>query len=678
MSSRLAARARTSLSPIAPVLLATLVAACGGTPPPPPQPPQPPPTKPVAVAKETPPDLSPVEEPKNLLVVGRVAKPSEILRIVSLWGKLPKFDSAMVTELFTSDTVGPLIDLDKPVDGAVAILGAGKHVKPAYAISAPLVSLEDAKKQIGGRFKLSPWQNGAVKIEGLGGGSSSGGGGEDEGDDIRGGGRECVLAPAVGPTNGRLVCGDKGGLEALVPYLTRTAAKAQSASDLHVELRAAGIRSELPLARSLLQGLSGRATKSSSPTSEREIAEAFFGDVADYLGDVDTLTLDAQVKDEGAVATLQTSYGSQTSLIARIATASPDKAGPAPAAFWHLPADTDIAFFGRGTDPKLLDHPRELLMNVLKDALKGAEMPDAERGVVVDLATRSFTLATGPSMYAHGFDVAAVEKAYDSVKDKSRSERERAMAASSVGWHLVEVEEPIAKVGPVVKEWAAAYNRPAMQKWMKGKHTEKDEQTLKIAQAGVPKGLPAGTVHIELTIPTGFDYESPPVAPAPPARPNVKGPAAPPPPPKTPPKPKRTARKPIVAHVIAVPDGGRTVVAMGIDADLLAKKAAQSLLTAPETDTLKSRAGLEPLKENKINGAGFVTPRTALGFYFLEGRDPSKAPMSASSPRTMVPAIVSVVSSAPGPTAKGGQSTLTIRVRRETVEDIVRARSSRH
>lgn len=671
MPSRLRVLPTKTIAPILAGLL-PLAAACGSPPPPQPAPAKPPPSKPVVDVKETPPDLSPVEEPKNLVLSGRIAKPSETLRVVSTWAKLPQFDSAMITELLAGDNLGPLVDLDKPIDAAATVLGSGKHMKPAYAISAPLVSFEDAKKQMGGRFKLSSWQNGAMKIEGIGPGG--GRGGEDEDDAM---GRECVLAPAVGPTNGRLVCGDKGGLEALVPYLTRNASKTPSASDIHLEVRTAGVREQMGLVRSLLQGAAGSFARSSSPASQRELAEAFFGDVADYVGDVDKLALDAQVKEDGAVVTLQTTYGSQVSLLARMATSNADKTGPAPAAFWHLPAETDMAFFARGADPKLLDHPRELLMNVMKDGLKGTDMPEPERNVLVDLATRSFNLATGPSMYAHGFDPAAVEKAYDAVKDKSRHERETAMAPAAVGWHLLELEEPIAKVGPLVKEWAAAYNRPGMQKFIKGKHTEKDAQFAKIASVAAPKGLPAGTVHIEMTIPTGYDYETPPIAPAPP--PAAKGPGARPAPPPAPPKPpKRTPRKPVVVHVVAVPDGGRTVLGIGLDVDLLAKRAAQSLLTAPDTDTLKTRAGLEALKDGKVGGAGFVTPRTGLGFYFLEGREPKSAPFPPTSSRTMVPAIVTVTSTGASGAAKGGQSAMSLRVRRETIEDILHVLMKRH
>ena len=159
---------------------------------------------------------------------------------------------------------------------------------------------------------------------------------------------------------------------------------------------------------------------------------------------------------------LTTSYQSQTSLIARIATASPEKAGPAPAAFWHLPGDTDMAVFGRGIDPKLTEHPRELLLAALQEELRDSPLPDAERKVLSDVIARSMTLVNAPTMYARGYDLAAVQKGLDGPKE----DRKDAVMQAAIGWHLLETDESPQKVGGIVKDWVGFANRAEIQKLM--------------------------------------------------------------------------------------------------------------------------------------------------------------------------------------------------------------------
>ena len=44
--------------------------------------------------------------------------------------------SEQVTELLTSEAVGPLVDLDQPIDFAVAVTGSGTKMKDLTAVSA--------------------------------------------------------------------------------------------------------------------------------------------------------------------------------------------------------------------------------------------------------------------------------------------------------------------------------------------------------------------------------------------------------------------------------------------------------------------------------------------------------------------------------------------------------------
>src|SRR5580692_10424692 len=88
----------------------------------------PPPTIPVAAsAAPTPPpppvDLSEVPAPPGLVVTGRFAKLSASFAVVRAWTKLPMPQSEQVTELLASEAIGSVVDLDQPLDFAVAIAG---------------------------------------------------------------------------------------------------------------------------------------------------------------------------------------------------------------------------------------------------------------------------------------------------------------------------------------------------------------------------------------------------------------------------------------------------------------------------------------------------------------------------------------------------------------------------
>ena len=61
-------------------------------------------------------DLGPVALPANLIVFGRITKPSASLSIAHAWSKLPTPQSEQLSELVVGEPVGPLIDVDQPVD----------------------------------------------------------------------------------------------------------------------------------------------------------------------------------------------------------------------------------------------------------------------------------------------------------------------------------------------------------------------------------------------------------------------------------------------------------------------------------------------------------------------------------------------------------------------------------
>lgn len=658
--------------------LLTLGACGGGAPPPAPVTP----SKPVASAPELPPDVTAVPEPAGLVLVGRVSKADAILKTLAAWTRLPLPGGSDLVRSITDDSVAEAVDLSQPIDAAAAISGGKRDPKPLIAVSVAVRSFDDAKAKLSKAHKLKPGKNGQLEVEGIGRAavSAKGSSREDEDDDAE----TCVLAHAS--TGARLVCGDKDALDLLSPYLTRTVPRQTWTSDVHVEMTLGAVREPLQQVRAALPFLAKQILGGTSPALGK-LADAAVTEVVDIVDDTSRMTLDAQLGDTGAQATVKIDYAKANSFVARLATSNPQRADAPPPAFWHLPGDTDLALFGKGSDPKLFDRPRELLGNVALELTESGGMPEAERKAVRELVVdRMLGLFTGgPLVYGKGFDGAAVEKllaARNAVKPGdagARDAADHALAEQILGWHLVQVQEPITKVAPMLKDWAALWNRPAFAKWAKQESSAK--MLAQMRMVGMPAGvtLPKDAVHLEIVIPRP-DIEE--MLPAPAARAGQgKGPTPPPAPgakPPLPPPVKKIPRKPIVLHVMAVPDQGGTWIGFGLDAKLLGQKAAASLSTAPEAGTLgKSPAG-DALRDTKANAAWIATLRGLLFFRALKDHTRTPFAMVGQLPsKGMTPIVLSFTSQAPSQGAAGGSAVATFKLPRAAIEDIVKVAMSR-
>ena len=676
-----ARRGRPRALPLSLLVLGSLAVACGSPPPAAPTSNAP---APVASAPKEPPiDTSPVPEPPGLVLLARVKKPDAIVSAVGSWTRLPLPSGAELVRSITDDAVAEVVDLSQPVDAAVSIGLSRRGVDPLAAFSVAVKSYDQAKQKLGEKHRLVAGANGELKVEGLGkktrpGRPSHGRQGPDDEDEDEDDGAGCVLAPAA--QGGRLVCGESAALESLVPYLSRTMPREKWASDIHIEVHPEPVRAPLQELRASIPVLARSLMGAQSP-AVRELVDSSLGEMMDIVNDAQKLTIDAQVADSGVIADTRVEFQSNKSLFARVLTT--DRADSPPAAFWHLPGDTDTAFFGRGSDPKLFDHPRELLANLIVEAADQAGMPEAERRAMKDLvADRMLTLFTsGGGIYGKGFDEAAVEKAaanLKAVKPENRAgieEAKRQLLEQVAGWHLYRVSEPVAKVGPVLKDWSAIWNRPAFAKWAQSKAEKGMLPRMRIAPMPAGVTLPKETVHLEITIPRE-DVEEDPSGSATMRRP---GPVVP----KAPPKAanaKKIARKPILFHVFAVPDGGATWLGFGLDPKLVAQRAAASLASASDASTLGKTAGIEPLREGKMNAGGIATLRGLLVFAALDRHgDRSPFALLGSLPHKGGAPIVFTGRAEPASaTVKGGASVGQVRISRAVIEDIVKLGMSGH
>jgi len=657
------------------------LAACGGG-----APPQAPvvPAKPVPIAiPEPPPDVTPVPEPAGLVLVGRVSKADGILKTLGAWTRLPLPGGADLVRSIADDSVADSVDLSQPIDGAISLGGGARDPKPLIAVSIAVRSFDDAKAKLSAKHKLTSGKNGQLWVEGIGRSpmsEKSGRGkdfkGNDKEDDDDG--ETCVLAHAS--SGARLVCGEREALDALSPYLTRTVPRQTWNSDIHVEVSLAAVREPLGQVRAALPVLARSMLGGSSPALAK-LVDAGVNELVDFVGDTGRMTLDSQLGDSGMQATVKVDYAKSQSFIAQLATSNPQLAGAPPPAFWHLPSDTDVALYGKGSDPKLFAHPKELLGNVFLEATEGAGMPEPERKAVRELVVdRMLGLFTGPLVYGKGYDAAAVDKALagrGAVKPGdlgAKDEAERVLAEQVLGWHLVQVNEPITKVGPMLKDWAQLWNRPAFAKWAKQQSSAKMLATMRIVPAPAGVTLPKDAVHLEIVMPRADLEEMPAAPPPPPVRAGgAKNAPTAPKPAAAVVKVKKIPRKPLVLHVIAVPDQGGTWVGVGLDGKLLAQKAAASLSSAPDTATLAKVQGAEALREAKANGAWFATLRGLLVYTALGHGSRTPFSMVGSLPgKAQTPLLLTFLSQGPSPSAPGGSAVATFKLPRAAIEDIVK------
>lgn len=671
MSLRHRARTRAAfLSPL--TLVATAITGYGivacGSPPPSASPARP--SSPAA-PKEPFVDVSPVPEPAGLVVLARVNKPEAIVSAVGSWTRLPLPSGAELVRSITDDDVAELVDLSRPVDAALAVSSERRGLEVLAAFSVPMKSYELARAKLGEKHRLIAGANGQLTVVGLGSKSQPSPtddrvedeDGEDEDDDRD----RCVLAPAA--QGARLVCGEVAALDALLPYLSRTMPRESWTSDVHVELRPEPLRAPLQQMRASFPILVQSFMRSQS-TAVRELVDASIGEVVDIADDAQRLTIDAKIDAAGVVTSTRVEFQSTKSLFARALTA--DRKTPPPPAFWRLPGDTDTAFFGRSADPELFERPRALLANVMLEGASSAGVPEAERRALKDLIVdRVLALSTnGVGIYGKGFDQVAVDKARASLaalgpEDRAGIEEgKRALLEQVIGWHLFRVSEPVAKVGPILKDVATLWSRPALATWAKAKADKAGPPRVRIAP--MPQGvtLPKGAVHLEVTIPRAAIEVPPPPLVIPKAPPAAKT--------------KTIARKPIVLHVFAVPDEDATWLGFGLDGKLVAQKAAASLAEARGSSTLGASAlgkstDIDVLRGGELRSGGIATLRGFLVLAALDARDDrSLFSLLGALPNKGAAPLVFTGRAEPASAGAASTSVSEIRISRAVIEDIVK------
>jgi hypothetical protein len=350
MGSALAVQAPAKVQALLVASVLLSCCACGGPPPAAPLAPAAPAK--VAPATLLPPaiDLGAVPAPASLVVSGRLRKPAATLALAHEWTQLPLAGAEQITELVAGEALGPIVDLDEPIDVAVATSGEGMRLKALVAVSAGVKDPDNVRSALGERYKLVPKDNGVFFIQGLGAAARSE---SDDADDSPADGdgdrRACELAPSFGTPSIRLVCAsDARALAELGPWLTRSAPRDAPGDDLRLDVRMAPVRSTLVsfrrMATVVLGGLLGDGAGSGGA---HDAAVDLAAEFLDFAIDLDTASLALDLGDTVAHAKVTATFAGSASTITRIARAHADGGSEPPRVFWQLPADTDVAVASR-------------------------------------------------------------------------------------------------------------------------------------------------------------------------------------------------------------------------------------------------------------------------------------------------------------------------------------------
>lgn len=568
----------------------SLLAACGGSAPPPAAPAPATPPKPPATLAAPAPDLTEVPEPNDLVALVRWKNPDASVATVVGWAGLHASLKDAVADLLPDPRFAGVVATSAPVDAAVALDPSAPDTdpQPFAAVSIGLRSLDEAKKAAESRGSVSEVRPGVYRVV--------------ERRHHRHGKVSCVIAASVGEAPARLVCGDRDrDVDALAPYLTRTLPKAQLApSDLHGEVRFVPVekrygqllRQSLKLGADFVPG----QLQIGQPTFDRALTDAVQGlveEITSLTTDLDTLTFDVGLDPSVAKGSLALKFRDRQSWTVGTLLDSGNRAAAAPPSFWRLPADSSFASFGRGADPKRFAAIRHSLSTLLDGWLAHEGVAPADRQAMTELLSDKYGV-DAPSVAATGPLNAAERASLLDAKGGGHPTQMTRQALASFGWEVLGIEEPSEKWSGAVKNLAAAYNRPGVQKMLKKELSglELDTALPSVKVVTAPKGLPAGSVELDMAfVPDAieaagaadFDAHGRRKAKA-----KVAGPA-------------------VHVYFEMMPDAGRTWFAFGGQRDALVSHLIAVKAGAPDSGTIAGRAGLEPLKNGAFASAGFTT-----------------------------------------------------------------------
>ncbi len=550
---------------------------------------------PVAVAAPAAYDLAPVAEPSDVIGLLRWKSPNvDLVNLGScsnvpsaLLEQLPRiglgkaFEKAFRDQANGAELAG-LVAMDAPVD-AVVTLDGSRTPKPVFAMAVGLTSLDGAKHAAGAKGSLTEIVPGVWRV------------GEK---DRRG--LSCAIAVSAGATPARLVCAEKEkDVTALAPYLTRTLPTlAPAPADLHLELRVAPIDTRFgDQLRQQLRALPVLAQTQATigePDFDNALlasATALTDEIGSLVGDLDKLQIDATM-DKGTCFTSTTALQmrGKSSWMVNTMLDRADRAGPPPAIVWRAPRDATSVFVGRGSDPsrytEILRTLRTMLVGAMKKLAVGS---DDDRKALANLIALPLSKDTNTVSASGHSDPVAPKAGAKPAPAQGRGPAARlASTLANLGWYVVGFDDGADALAKQLKDFVAVYNRKGLRDAVK-KELGKDDAYLpavKVVAAPASLGKGAFDIEVKLDLPDDDAFSG------------AQGAKV---------KPPKKAKTTLTFHLLLMVDGKGAWVGFGGNRDDVVKHMLMSKSGSPDSETIASRPGLEPLKNGKNVSAGFFT-----------------------------------------------------------------------
>ncbi len=327
--------------------------------------------------------------------------------------------------------------------------------------------------------------------------------------------------------------------------------------------------------------------------------------LADELGalasDLDKLQIDASL-DKATCLTSTTSLQlrGKSSWMVNTLLERADRGGPPPAIFWRAPRDASSAFFGHGSDPsrytEILRTLRSMLVGGMKKLGVGS---DDDRKALADLLALPLGKDVNTVSASGRSDPAAAAPGKAGAKPapgKAGAPNHFSTVLGNLGWNVVGFDDGADAITKQLKDIVAVYNRKGLQTPLK-KALGDDATylpTVKIVPAPAALGKGALAIEVKLELPDdalGSKFD------------DVLEPRGGKGKPASRAKPTKVTKTPVTFHLLLLTEGKAAWFGMGTNRDDLVKHLLMSKSGSPDSDTIASRPGLEPLKSGKNLGA---------------------------------------------------------------------------
>ena len=562
----------------------------------------------VAVAVPPAYDLAPVAEPVDVIGLVRWKSPSVDINNLGSCSNIPggvldqlpriglgkAFQKSFRDQVDGAELAG-LVALDAPVDAVVTLDGSSRSPKPVFAVAIGLTSLEGAKHAAGAKGALTEIVPGVWRI----------------GDKERRG-LSCAVVVSSGATPARLVCGEREkDVTTLAPYLTRTLpTQAPASSDFHLEVRVAPIDTRFgDQLRQQLRALPILAQTQATigePDFDNALmasASALSDELGALVGDLDKLQVDATL-DKTTCLTSSTALQmrGKASWLVNTLIDRTDRSGPPPAIFWRAPRDASSVYYGRGSDPSRYTEILRTLRAMLVGGMKKLDVgSDADRKALADLVALPLSKDTN-TMSASGHSGAAAPKPGAGLKPGPASHVVTSAGLAStfanLGWTVVGFDDGADAVTKQLKDFVAVYNRKGLRDPLKKALGDDAAYLPTVKIVAAPAALGKGTLAVEVKFDLPDDSVDSIIARGSPG-------------PKS--KPAKVITKTTLTfHLLLVTEGKTAWFGFGVNRDDVVKHMLMSKSGSPDSETIASRPGLEPLKSGKNMSGGFFTLNTFL------------------------------------------------------------------